>query len=156
MISAVDTNVLLDVLMTGAAHAEEAEAALEAAHAGGSIVISEVAYAELVAFFDSATAADDFLGTVGVRLVESSRETGEMAGTAWRSYAASRTGAIECAACGRRRALRCDSCGAPLRSRQHLLTDFAIGAHALTAADSLLTRDQALFRRHFPALPLNN
>lgn len=155
MISAVDTNVLLDVLMTGAAHVEEAEAALEAAHARGAVVISEVAYAELVAFFDAVPAADDFLRTVGVRIVDSSRQTWAVAGIAWRSYAAGRTSTIECAACGRRRALRCDRCGTPLRSRQHLLTDFVIGAHALTTADQLLTRDQAFFRRHFPTLVLS-
>jgi len=155
VISAVDTNVLLDVLVAGAAHVEEAEAALQAAHARGSVVISEVAYAELVAFFESAPAADHFLNEVGIRLVDSSRRTWEVAGVAWRSYAAGRTSAIECTACGRRRTLRCDRCGTPLRSRQHLLTDFAIGAHALTAAGSLVTRDRAFFRRHFPSLLLS-
>ena len=155
MISAVDTNVLLDVLIEGAVHAAEAEAALEEAHAGGPVVISEVAYAELVAFFDSPERTDSFLKTVDIRVSDSPRQAWELAGQAWRSYAAGRTTALECSTCGRRRALHCDRCGAPLRSRQHLLTDFVIGAHAQSTADRLLTRDVAFFNRHFPALSVS-
>jgi hypothetical protein len=44
--------------------------------------------------------------------------------------------------CGRVQQLSRQQCGAPLRSRQHLVSDFLIGAHAAVQADRLLTREE--------------
>ncbi len=47
MITAVDTNVLLDILIPGARHGDDSERALAQALRVGAVVVSEPVYAEL-------------------------------------------------------------------------------------------------------------
>lgn len=51
MITAVDTNVLLDILVPNAPHREESERTLAEALRAGAVIISEAVYAELAAHF---------------------------------------------------------------------------------------------------------
>ena len=52
MITAVDTNVLLDVLLSGARFLSQSIQALEDATAAGSLVICDPVYADLCLHFD--------------------------------------------------------------------------------------------------------
>ena len=82
MIAAVDTNILLDILIPNAKYAKSSKAVIDDAFRNGSLVISEI----------------------------------------------------------------------PVR--QHILSDFLIGGHALKQADRLLTRDRGYYRTYFKELKI--
>jgi predicted nucleic acid-binding protein len=141
VITAVDTNILLDVLLIDAPLGDVSQTALTESLRSGAVVISEAVYAELAARFLGREDIDRFLETTGIRLVPSGGEVLWLAGKAWREYT------------GRRQSRDvCPNCSERLRGRQHVLADFLIGAHASVHADRLLSRDRGYYRTYFPQL----
>ena len=154
MITAVDTNVLLDVLIPGAPHGDESERALTEALRAGAIIVSEPVYAELAAHFSNSRDLNDFLEATGLRLKASERGALYGAGKDWGESVRRRPATLECSRCGASQDPRCERCGSSLRPRQHVVADFIIGAHALVHADRLLTRDRGYYATYFPGLSL--
>lgn len=154
MISALDANVLLDILLPDPSHGERSKRLLDRARRKSALIISEIVYAELSAHFPSKDDLDRFLREVSITLTPSSPEALYEAAQAWRRYLRRRQ-ELQCPQCGFTQAVRCRRCGRRIRSRQHILSDFLIGGHALALAQTLLTRDRGYYRTYFPRLRLN-
>ena len=134
MITAVDTSVLLDLLLHDPSFGTRSEAALRKASNEGALMICEVVYAELAGLFPTQAALEAFLRDTGIQLKSSSPETLWKVGELWRRFCVERP---RHAAVARR-----------------VVADFLVGAHAMLHAEQLLTRDQDFYHRAFVGLRL--
>jgi len=134
MITAVDTSVLLDLLLPDPAFAARSEAALRKASSEGALIMCEVVYAELAGLFPARAALETLLRDTGIQLKPSGPDALWTAGDLWRRFCLNRP---RQAAIARR-----------------VAADFLIGAHAMLHAERLLTRDTDFYRAVFAGLRL--
>ena len=130
MITAVDTNVLLDVFGADPKFAPASSEALRRCLREGALVASEVVWAETATVFGNTEHFRDAMRKLPASFSPVTEESAIKAAEAWRRYRAG---------------------GGP---RSRIAADFLIGAHALVTADRFLTRDRRFYRRYFSGLQI--
>jgi predicted nucleic acid-binding protein len=126
----IDANVLIDVGMDDPAWADWSQRQLDEAADSDTPAINDVVYAELSVRYPRMEELDAMLRQFQIDLAPIPREALFLAGKAYQRYRA--LGGI----------------------RTGVLPDFFIGAHALVAGISLITRDAARYRTYFPGITL--
>jgi predicted nucleic acid-binding protein len=155
LISAVDTNILFDILIPGEPHGKSSKRLLDKHLASGKLILCEVVFAELAARFPSEQELKLFLADTGMRLIPSNEKSLHIAGMRWAEYARrSRRNDFSCPECGKSFTVSCPHCKATVTKRQIVLSDFLIGAHALVHADCLLSRDLGVYKNNFRDLKI--
>ncbi len=130
MTTLVDSNVVFDFLSQDEEWFDWSQWQLAEAAERGAVVINPIIYAEVAAGFDTMEALDDTLVPLFYTRASLPWEAAFLAARAFEHY--------------RRR-------GGVKRSP---LPDFFIGAHALVAGMTLLTRDARRYRTYFPKLKI--
>ncbi|WP_242107614.1 type II toxin-antitoxin system VapC family toxin [Luteimonas aquatica] len=127
---ALDSPVLLDVLVGDPRYAEASEACIGDALAREDVVVCEAVVAEVQAMLDTSVNLTEILTSIGVRYEPTSEAAAMRAGHMNKRFRA-RGG-----------------------KRERVVADFLIGAHAMLQCNGLITRDDGFYRDYFKGLKL--
>jgi predicted nucleic acid-binding protein len=127
---AVDTSVLVDVLIGDPRFVETSGTSLAAALGEGDVVVCDAVVAEMHAMLESSESTMDRIASLGIRYLPVSEQSAVRAGHMQRRF--------------RQRG----------GQRERVIADFLIGSHAMMQCGALITRDAGFFRDYFKGLRL--
>lgn len=128
MITAVDSNVLIDVFLADKKFGATSAKALQGCLQAGAVIISGVVFVEVMPLFPSASDFHDALKALNIQVAAIGMPSFLTAAAAWTEYR--RLGG----------------------SKNRVVADFLIGAHAQVECERLLTRDRGFYRKYFKKL----
>ena len=119
---------------------------------GNILVIPKIVYGELSLAFQDDEELNAFLKDTGVTIGEIDQEAYLTAAKRWEKYNKRRV--LICQICGKRiEKLTCKKCNAEVKIRQHILTDFIIGAYTLQLeGKQLISSDIGYYSTYYPEL----
>lgn len=130
MITAVDSSVLLDVFKNDPKYCAASAEALRRCIAEGSLVACDIVWSEVSAGFADKKQFAEVMNRLHIRFDPVSDTAAVLGGKSWLAYR--RNGG----------------------TRERIISDFLIGAHAATQCDRLLTRDRGFYRKYFKGLKI--
>ena len=133
MITAIDTNILIDILEPDPVFGQASKAALKRCFQEGSVIACEVVWAEVVtAYGNKKKQVVDVLDRIGIEYSAMTLDAALKAAACW--YAFRKKNKV----------------------RDRIVADFLIGGHALILCDRLLTRDSGFYRDYFKRLKVKS
>jgi len=154
MITAIDTNILMDILIKDLEFSEKSKELLENQGGAGGLIISPIVYSEMIVFFlkrheakIAVSKLDEFLDDMNIQVSEFTKEDLIISSQAWQKFTDSKS--VICPKCGAKNHFNCKKCKSQIFWRNHMITDFLIGAHAQNHSDVFLTRDRGYYKKYF-------
>lgn len=131
MTTAIDSNVLIDVIGHANVFTAAAIAALDEGRRRGGLIVSPVVAAETASHFASPAALRAAFEAMHIELRPFAWHDLHRASESYTAY-----------------------CRRSSKPRSRMLADFLVGAHAEAHADALLTRDRGSYATYFPKVRL--
>ena len=116
------------------------------------LLIPKIVYGELSLIFNSINELDTFLNDTGIVIGEINSKSYLIAAKRWQKYNKRRI--LMCHKCGAKlENIICKKCDSKIKVRQHILSDFIIGAYTLeVAGKNIVTGDAGYYSSYFPEL----